>query len=431
MDTKTYFEALIQSHKAGTPRGISSVCSAHPYVIRAAMEEALSHDAPVLIEATANQVDQYGGYTGMKPADFRDFVHQTAKDCGFPQDRILLGGDHLGPHPWRKLPAEQAMQEAKTLVETYVLAGFSKIHLDTSMHLGDDDPNQPLADEVIAQRSAALCCVAEGATAKSGQKQVVYVVGSEVPPPGGPEGGEDEIHPTSKEAFLTAYNAYQRVFTEAGLEDALTRVIAFVVQPGVEFTGDRVFDYNSEQARDLCAALQTVDRPMIFEGHSTDYQTTHALSQLIQDGIGILKVGPGLTFALREGLFALEAMEKELVCDLDIKSDFARVLEQEMLQEDKYWSAFYRGYEHSLALQRRYSYYDRARYYLGRPAVQASIDVLLKNLTKTGIPEEMLSQYMPLSYYKLRAGEISSTPLDLLISHVRHVLACYHTATKS
>jgi len=426
MDVKTYFEALLQSHSTDTPWGIHSVCCTHPYVLQAAMEEAGAHGTPVLIEATANQVNQEGGYTGMTPSDFRDFVYTVADTCAFDRELILLGGDHLGPHPWRKLPAEIAMEKAAEMVKGYVEAGFTKIHLDTSMHLGDDNPNIPLPDQVIAQRSALLCRVAEDASA--GKKPLVYIVGSEVPPPGGPETAEDEIHPTAPEAFLSAYEAYQEVFAEAGLEDAFSRVVAFVVQPGVEFGGDHVFDYNRNKAQDLCAALRNVGRPMVFEGHSTDYQTPAALAELIQDGVGILKVGPGLTFALREGLYALEAMEKELLCDGQ-KSDFAHVLEQEMLENDQYWRPFYRGDDHSLHLQRRYSYYDRSRYYLGQAKVKAAVDLLLQNLTKIGIPEEMLSQYLPRVYDKIRAGEMEKTPEAILKGHIRHVLASYQTAT--
>jgi len=432
MNTHKYFESLIESHGAGKPQGIPSVCSAHPLVIQAAMEEALLHDVPVLIEATANQVNQDGGYTGMAPADFRDFVYAVAESCGFPHGRIMLGGDHLGPHPWRRLSAEKAMQKASELVKSYVLAGFSKIHLDTSMHLGDDELGAALKDEMIAQRSVQLCGAAEREAESFGENRPVYVVGSEVPPPGGPAAGEEEIHPTSRSAFLSAYGAYERAFEQAGLQDAFSRIVAFVVQPGVEFTGDRVFEYSREAAGDLCSALKMVERPIVFEGHSTDYQTSHALSQLVEDGIGILKVGPGLTFALREGLVALEAIEAELLCGSEkAKNGFSDALEQAMLQEDKDWRAYYRGDDRSLYLQRRYSYYDRARYYLGKPPVKASIEALLNNLEQTDLPEQMLSQYLPLAYRKLRAGEIKAEPREILLAHIRAVLANYHAAAKA
>ena len=91
-----------------------------------------------LIESTSNQVDQEGGYTGKKPVDFVGYVKSIASRVGFPEEMILLGGDHLGPNKWQDLPAREAMNHAKVLVEEYVKAGFQKIHLDTSMFCADD-----------------------------------------------------------------------------------------------------------------------------------------------------------------------------------------------------------------------------------------------------------------------------------------------------
>ena len=154
---------IIESRKMGIPKGIYSACSANEYVIEAAMERAMKDNDYVLIEATANQVNQYGGYTGMKPADFRKFVFFVAEKVSFPKDRIILGGDHLGPLTWQSENAASAMEKSKILLREYILAGFTKIHIDTSMRLGDDDKTQPLHTSVIAERGAELCAVAEEA----------------------------------------------------------------------------------------------------------------------------------------------------------------------------------------------------------------------------------------------------------------------------
>ena len=58
---------IIYRHKSGEHIGICSVCSAHPLVIEAALRFDLSTNNKVLIEATSNQVNQFGGYTGMQP----------------------------------------------------------------------------------------------------------------------------------------------------------------------------------------------------------------------------------------------------------------------------------------------------------------------------------------------------------------------------
>ena len=88
---------IVELQKQGKSVGIYSVCSANGYVIEAALKRGLSDGSCVLIESTANQCDQNGGYTGMKPADFKKFVLDIADRNGFDRNRVFLGGDHLGP----------------------------------------------------------------------------------------------------------------------------------------------------------------------------------------------------------------------------------------------------------------------------------------------------------------------------------------------
>mgnify|MGYP000594570394 CR=1 FL=1 len=140
----------------------------------------------------------------------------------------------------------------------------------------------------------------------------VFVIGSEVPIPGGATEAEDTLAVTSPDAFRDTVSTYQRVWTEEGVGDGMKDVIAVVVQPGVEFGDEQVFDYDPAAAVDLCAALKEFP-DICFEGHSTDYQTATDLYNMVTDGIAILKVGPALTYGLREALFSLSMMEKELV----------------------------------------------------------------------------------------------------------------------
>jgi D-tagatose-1,6-bisphosphate aldolase subunit GatZ/KbaZ len=156
----------LSKRKLGVSSGIYSVCSAHPWVIRAAAEEAAEAGSLLLVEATSNQVNQFGGYTGMRPAEFRGFVLGHAAVAGLDTESLILGGDHLGPNPWRTMPADEAMRHAETMVAEYVQAGFTKIHLDASMPCGGE-PAQ-LSDEVVAQRSVQLCKAAEHARMEGG-----------------------------------------------------------------------------------------------------------------------------------------------------------------------------------------------------------------------------------------------------------------------
>src|SRR5665647_637245 len=131
----------------------------------------------------------------MRPADFRDLVHEIADRHGLPRDRVVLGGDHLGPNTWRPLGPEEAMDRADVLVEAYVLAGFTKIHLDCSMSCAGDP--SPLTDDLVAERAARLAKVAEDTAVRArGGSDLRYVVGTEVPVPGGAHETIEGLSPT-------------------------------------------------------------------------------------------------------------------------------------------------------------------------------------------------------------------------------------------
>ncbi len=170
-----FLDEVVRCQKRGGVSGIASICSSHPFVLKAAMRRAVRTGMPVLIESTCNQVNQFGGYTGMTPADFMAYVHGIAFQTGLAPDKLLLGGDHLGPSAWQEEPAESAMQKSINLVQEYVRAGYGKIHLDASMKLGDDDPKYPLDVELSAQRAASLAKDAEQASA--GRQDALRYVG--------------------------------------------------------------------------------------------------------------------------------------------------------------------------------------------------------------------------------------------------------------
>ena len=416
----------LAEHRAATSPagrvGVYSVCSAHPWVLAAAVLQARDDGTAVLIEATSNQVDQDGGYTGMRPADFRDLVLGVARDHGLPADRVVLGGDHLGPNVWRALGADEAMRRAEVLVAAYVEAGFTKIHLDTSMACAGE--SDPLPDEVVAARAARLARAAESAAGPDAAR-LGYVIGTEVPVPGGAHETIDSLAPTTPQAARTTIEAHRAAFLGAGLDEAWQRVLAVVVQPGVEFDHQRVFDYDPEAVRDLRAVVEGT--PYVFEAHSTDYQLRAGLRALVEDHWAVLKVGPGLTFALREAMFALAEIEDQLV-STDERSRLVDVVEQVMLEEPRWWTGYYEGQEAAQHLARRYSYSDRMRYYWPHPAIQEAQDRLLANLRRTGIPLPLLSAHLPSQYDRVRKGELAADPQALVIDRVRDVLRDYAAA---
>ncbi|QHB32863.1 tagatose-bisphosphate aldolase subunit KbaZ [Yersinia canariae] len=416
---------FVADHKQDTGCGIFAVCSAHPLVLEAAMRHARDTESILLIEATSNQVDQYGGYTGMTPADFRRFVEQMADSHHFPRDRLVLGGDHLGPNRWQSAPAAEAMSQAEELIRHYVAAGFKKIHLDCSMSCADDP--QPLTDEIVASRAARLALIAEQTSKeKQGASDLVYVIGTEVPVPGGAHESLSELAVTSPQAAKATLAAHRHAFEQLGLSDLWPRIIGLVVQPGVEFDHTQVIDYQPEKSLALSQMIEEFDT-MVFEAHSTDYQTPFALQQLVQHHFAILKVGPALTFALRETLFSLAAIEQELRPAHQC-SGLRDVLETVMLEHPEHWKHHYHGNTDARRLARGYSYSDRVRYYWPDSDIDEAYSRLVKNLADESIPLPLISQYLPLQYVKVREGRLIATPHELIINHIQDVLHQYHAA---
>jgi len=421
---------LVRLQKSGHPVGIYSACTASRFVLKAVMQRAKAAGQPALIEATANQVDQNGGYTGMNPDMFVKYVRDIADEMNFPMEHVILGGDHLGPLTRMNQPEAEAMLFSEELVRQYVAAGFTKIHLDTSMQLADDDKSVRLDDATIARRGARLCVVAETAYAARLREHPdaampVYIIGSEVPIPGGAQEHEEGVSVTSPADCKKTLAAFEEAYLANGLDSAWKRVIGLVVQPGVEFGDSDVFVYDRKKAVNLTKSLKSWPQG-VFEGHSTDYQPKEALRAMVEDGIAILKVGPALTFALREALFSLEMMEKELYFGKSCRlSNLQEVFEQVMLDKPNNWKKHYHGNALELHFARKFSFSDRARYYLPDPMVEESIGVLIKNINDAEIPMTLLSQYMPLQYQTVRSGRIKLAAEDLIIDRIGNYIDDY------
>lgn len=426
------FIQILSDNRAGKKTGIYSICSAQETVLEAAMLQAKKDGSIVLIESTSNQVDQFGGYTGMKPADFVAYVHGIADKVGFCKAGILLGGDHLGPNAWQKEPAESAMAKAHDLIREYIKARYQKIHLDASMFLSDDqgDRHKALADEMVATRAAALCKTAEETHAKfcAGQPKPVYIIGTEVPIPGGAQEEEETVRPTSPADAVRTIEVTRAAFEAAGLSDAWTRVCGVVVQPGVEFGDDQVFHYNREAAAGLSAEILKQDR-LVYEAHSTDYQSEKGLTQLVEDHFCILKVGPWVTFGYREALFALARIEEEMLAPKGLQTSRLReVIDAVMIEDPKYWEKYYPGNALEQAYKRKYSFSDRSRYYWPNPRIAAAKRQLVENLKAHPIPLSLLSQYMPGQYHAVSGGLISNDVEEIIINRTQDVIGMYARA---
>jgi len=376
--------SIVADNRAGRARGVASWCTAHPQTLRAILRRHRDSDDPILIEATCNQVNQHGGYSGMAPARFRTFVEGLARQAGVDTSRIILGGDHLGPNPWKGRPAAEAMSEARDMVRAYVEAGFDKIHLDASMPCADD---RMLSESAMAERAAELCATAEAAR---GMREIVYVIGTEVPIPGGELQVLDGLAVTRPEAAARTVDLHRAAFAKRGIGDAMGRVIGLVVQPGVDMGNDQVFAFDREKAAALSAAVRDIPG-VVYEAHSTDFQTETALGELVASHFGILKVGPSLTFAFREAVFAMATIEERL--GLPRRSGMLAVVAAAMDRDPRHWRGYVAADERQ-EVMKLYGLSDRIRYYWPDPAVQAALETLLANIDSARVPVGLVSQFV-------------------------------------
>ena len=395
---------IIARNRAGYRVSIPSICSAHPEVLRATLGWAKRKNKTILIEATSNQVNQDGGYTGKTPAQFIRDIHGLAQNMGVDSDQIILGGDHLGPQAWRHLPADHAMAKARDMVAEYVAAGFEKIHLDCSEGCAGE-PAQ-LSDDITARRSSELASICEAAVPK-GAELPKYVIGTEVPPPGGARIDEHgDIPATIPTAAMDTLAAHQAAFESNGLGDIITRVIGLVVQPGVEFSPMHVHQFPLDRDPALRSVMMSWPN-LCLEAHSTDYQNPQVYPLLAALGFALQKVGPALTFAYRQAVYGLDMALGVTGKSVGLMETMTRVMQA----QPKFWQGHYPT-DDRYALH--FGYADRIRYYWPDPAVQSSITQLQENIDAAAIPDPVLQQFFAPSVLE-RAELLSGSQFTRLV----------------
>jgi D-tagatose-1,6-bisphosphate aldolase subunit GatZ/KbaZ len=433
MKMPDYMLNLFAKNKGHQVVGFTSICSATPLVVETALEYAKIRNLVVCLESTGKQVNQFGGYVGMQPKQFAEFVMQTAKRISLSKDQVVLGGDHLGPEPWHFETSDVAMSKARQLIKQCVRAGYRKLHLDPSMPCQDDVRyGRPyISVEKIAERTADLCETAEDAIKEEDgdETQLVYVVGTDVPAPGGERKDHAEIPASSVRETEETISRIKRAFVKRGLESAWNRCVALVVQTGATFGPERIWNYDSTKTKDLKALIRHYGN-LVFEAHSTDFQTEEALTNMVKDHFAILKAGPCLTFAMREALYALAYIERELLNDRRgvILSGLPEAMRDLMMTDQTHWRNYYRGNLPYLLYITTYGFSDRIRYYWSNPSIIKAVERLFKNMTDFGIPLPLLSQYMPAQYENVRKGCIPCTPRHIVKNKIMEILDRYAEA---
>ncbi len=432
-DPASELAEVLGHQKKGRPRALYAACTANGFAIQAVLRRARQDGTPALVESTAGQVNLSGGYSGLTPDLFRRQVLQMAAGMGVAPGQVILGGDHIGPHLWRRMPAGQAMQKAAALTAACVAAGYRKIHLDPVSPCGDDpllaDGSLPL--ELVCRRTAELGRVAEQAAEKAKISPPVYVIGSDVPPPGGEIGAAGPPSVTDPGRLRDFLSACRRAFESMELMPAWERVYAVVVHTGAAFSPLMVQPYSSDRLKPLTALISR-DKSRVLEAHSTDFQTEEDLAAMVKDHCGVLKVGPALTYALREALFALAEMErrtlgarKDVTC-----SRLPEVMERLMVAEPGFWQTYYQGSEGEQAHLRQHALSDRIRYYWARPEAEAARQQLFANLRRYPPPLSVVRECLPAAGDKIGTGRLDNDPGAIVLDRIGQVTKTYARACR-
>ena len=409
--------SLLSRNRSGEAVGLPCFCTANEQVLRSIFQFAQKHQVPAVVEATCNQVNQDGGYTGMTATDFRDWMTTLAKEFGVASESIVLGGDHLGPNPWRHLPAKEAMAKADVLVRDYAAAGFKKIHLDASMACGGESTP---SFELVAERAARLCKIAESHSPHA--EELVYIIGTEVPIPGGETDDMDELAVTSVARLTDTIDTHREAFDKEGLSHVWPKIVSVVTQPGVDFSHTAIHRFEPNKARDLSAAVKAIEN-MTFEAHSTDYQPTESLAELVKQHFFFLKVGPELTFRMREAVFALASIETHLLPEKK-RSHLIANIDKAMQENSEHWTPYYRGAEELVSQLKHFSYSDRIRYYWTVPGVAQALGRLFDNLSDIKIPETIVSQY----FSSRQFGSMDAPASQITADHIALCVGRYYEA---
>ena len=409
--------SLLSRNRSGEAVGLPCFCTANEQVLRSIFQFAQKHQVPAVVEATCNQVNQDGGYTGMTATDFRDWMTTLAKEFGVASESIVLGGDHLGPNPWRHLPAKEAMAKADVLVRDYAAAGFKKIHLDASMACGGESTP---SFELVAERAARLCKIAESHSPHA--EELVYIIGTEVPIPGGETDDMVELAVTSVARLTDTIDTHREAFDKEGLSHVWPKIVSVVTQPGVDFSHTAIHRFEPNKARDLSAAVKAIEN-MTFEAHSTDYQPTESLAELVKQHFFFLKVGPELTFRMREAVFALASIETHLLPEKK-RSHLIANIDKAMQENSEHWTPYYRGAEELVSQLKHFSYSDRIRYYWTVPGVAQALGRLFDNLSDIKIPETIVSQY----FSSRQFGSMDAPASQITADHIALCVGRYYEA---
>ncbi len=285
------------------------------------------------------------------------------------------------------------MARARELVRQCVLAGYAKLHLDASMRLAGDPgaPEAPLDAAIATERTAELCAAAEQAHAEAagGSPPPLYVIGTDVPAPGGEVGeaaapGRDH----RRRGRARQSRSPGTRFAKRGLESAVG-----ARGRGGAAAGGRLHQHARVRLPARAGGPARRARPrvpgLVFEAHSTDYQRPASLRALVADRFAVLKVGPRSDLRLPRGR-ARPRGDRARVAGRPPRrrgrAACGRRSRRRWPPSPRTGAGHHAEADEACAALRAFGFSDRVRYYWPAPAVRAALGRLFANLRRSPPP---------------------------------------------
>lgn len=369
-------------------KAVPSFCTSNKEVLNTIIFYCKRKNLPCLIESTSNQVNQYGGYTGKTPINFYTDLKKILKKNNFNSQNLYVGGDHLGPLPWKNKNEKIAMNNSIKLINNCLDSKYTKIHVDTSIKCSNENS---INHSIIFERTKYII---EKSKLKKNLKKIFLIIGTEVPLSGSNEKGKIKL--TQEKQIILEVKKFRNL-----LKKFYKKKLKFglVVEPGMRFMHYNILSPNFSKFNEKKKISQKNN--FIYEAHSTDYQPVNILKGLVKNNFKFLKVGPELTYNYSRSLFFMENIEKKYF--KNGLSNIKKKILLTMLKDKKYWKGYYLGNKSKIKKLILNSKLDRMRYYLNKNNVVLSTTKLKKNINNISV--DKLIKYLKSKNHKIPSNK--------------------------
>jgi len=380
-------------------KALPSFCTSNIDVLNSILFFCHIKKLPCLIECTSNQVNQNGGYTNKNPKIFINEILNISKKINFDKNKLFLGGDHLGPLPWKNKNKDLAIKKSIVLIENFLKEEFCKIHIDTSIKCKDD---KYINNEIIFDRTSKILSHPK---IKKKIKNKFIIIGTEVPLSG--SGDTEKVVVTKQKQIEDEVRKFRDILKSLKIKNKL---FGLVVEPGMKYNHSSILKPNLSSFSKKKKLSKKNN--FVYEAHSTDYQSQLILKKLVKNNFKFLKVGPELTYNYSRSLFLMHNIEKKIYKKND--SNIKNILIASMKKKNKYWKNYYEKKNPKLLI---HSKLDRMRYYFNIKSVESSVKILKKNINQLNIKKikSLLSSDMKKEFLFYNKKNLSNYDIIKLI----------------